>query len=85
MVFKPVRPFDISVAYFTFKFFFNMAFMIEDNMLGHMKNLVPWGWRFGIKIVMLFLDFRMTGNNEIVAEKAFFNRGYSRIAGPVHI
>ena len=85
MAFEPVGPFYISMACLTLDVLFYMAFMVEHDMLGDIKNFFPRCGRLGIKIIMLFSYFRVVWNDKVVTVKAFFNRRDSRVNGPVYI
>jgi hypothetical protein len=85
LAFESVRPCNISMAGFTLDFFFDVAFMVEHDMLRHIKHLFPRRGGPGLKIMMFFSDFRVVCNNIFVAKQAFFNRWNSRVGGPVHI
>ena len=85
MALKPVSSCNVPVTGFTFDLFFYVAFMVEHDMFGYIKNLFPRCGGLGIKVMVLFSDFRVVGNNKVVAIKTFFNRWDPGMDRPVHI
>ena len=70
----PIHGFNLSVAFPAFNFFFDVPFVVEQNMFGHVIYFHPRGRRLGIKIAVLFFDPRVIGDNIVMAVQTFFHR-----------
>lgn len=80
-----IHGFDLSMAFFTLDFFFNMPLMIEENVFRDIEDLFPGGRRPGVKIFMFLLNPGVIGNDVFVTVQAFFNRGNSWMNRSFHI
>lgn len=76
---------DSAVTLLTGHFLFNMALVIEHDMLGQIVCLDPRSGRIGIKIPMFLQNLWVFGNDVIVAIQTFFHRWNSRMDGSADI
>jgi hypothetical protein len=81
----PVHDGHFSVALGAFQLFPDMTLVVEKHMFGNIIHLNPGDGGFGVEIFMFLFNFRMVGNNMIMAVQAFFHRRNSRMNGTGHI
>jgi hypothetical protein len=83
--FDPVHAFHRPMAFRADNLLFDVSLVIEDHMLSQVIGFSPRRGCVGVKIPMLLLDLRVTGNNVFVAIKALFHRGQARVFRSPHI
>ncbi|VTR69650.1 hypothetical protein DESC_770025 [Desulfosarcina cetonica] len=82
---QPIHAADVPVACFAGDVALDVALVIEDHVFGQGEDLDPRGGRIAVEIVVLLLDFRVIGDDVVVAEEALFHRRHARMDGFVHI
>jgi len=80
-----IQGFDLSMAFLTFDFLFNMPLMVEQNVFRNVEDFFPGCRRPGVKIFMFLLNPWVIGDDVLVTVQAFFNRGDSRMNRPFDI
>jgi len=80
-----IQGFDLSMAFLTFDFLFNMPLMVEQNVFRNVEDFFPGCRRPGVKIFMFLLNPGVIGDDVLVTVQAFFNRGDSRMNRPFDI
>ena len=82
---QPLKVLHLTVAFSAGDFAVNVALVIKQHVFGHIIELYPGRWCFGVKVFVFLFYPGMVGDNIIMAVQAFFHRRDSGMIGIGHI
>jgi hypothetical protein len=82
---QPLKVLHLAVTFPADDFAVYMALVIEQHMFGHIVDLYPGRWRFGVKIFVFLFYPGMVGNNIFMAVQAFSHCRYAGKIGIGHV
>ena len=82
---QPLKVLHLTVAFGAGDFAVDVPLVIKQHVFGHIIELYPGRWCFGVKVFVFLFYPGMVGDNIIMAVQAFFHRRDSGMIGIGHI